>query len=109
MVGKDKKGPYPMLEVKKGRAPRVQDDPTTAQYVDRMEREGRPITLRIDDRPPLAIADKRAYQMLWELIDRIETIEGVREGLAQMERGEGRPLEEVVEDIRKKHRLPPVE
>jgi predicted transcriptional regulator len=98
-----------MLEVKKGRAPQAQADPTTAQYVDRMEREGRPIVLRVDDRPPLTIADERAYQMLWELIDRIETIEGVREGLAQMERGEGRPLEEVVEDIRKKHRLPRVE
>jgi predicted transcriptional regulator len=109
MVGKDKKGPQPMLEVKEGRAPRAQDDPTTAQYVDRMEREGRPITLRIDDRPPLVIEDARAYQMLWELIDRIETIEGVREGLRQMERGEGRPLEEVVEDIRKKHRVPRVE
>jgi hypothetical protein len=109
MVGTDKKGPYPMLEVKKGRAPRAQDDPTTAQYVDRMEREGRPITLRVDDRPPLIVKDERACQMLWELIDRIETIEAVREGLQQMERGEGRPLEEVFEDIRKKHRLPRVE
>jgi hypothetical protein len=109
MVGMDKKGPHPMLEVKKGRAPPAQDDPTTAQYVDRMEREGRPITLRVDDRPPLTIEGERSYQMLWELIDRIETIEAVREGLRQMERGEGRPLEEVIEDMRKKHRLPRVE
>jgi PHD/YefM family antitoxin component YafN of YafNO toxin-antitoxin module len=103
MVGKDKKGPYPMLEVKKGRAPRVQDDPTTAQYVDRMEREGRPITLRIEDRPPLVIADKRAYQMLWELIDRIETIEAVREGLRQVEEGRTLPIEELDRRLRKKH------
>jgi hypothetical protein len=33
----------------------------------------------------------------------------VREGLKQMERGEGRPLEEAFEDLRKKHRLPCVE
>ncbi len=109
MVGKDKKGPYPMLEVKKGRAARAQDDPTTAQYVDRMEREGRPITLRVDDRAALTITDERAYQMLWELIDRIETIEAVREGLQQIERGEGRPAEEVLEEIRKKHHLPRTE
>jgi hypothetical protein len=109
MVGTDQKGPQPMLEVKKGSASRTQDDPTTAQYVDRMEREGRPITLRVDDRPLLVVKDERAYQMLWELIDRIETIEAVREGLRQMERGEGRPLEEVAEDIRKKHPLPRVE
>jgi predicted transcriptional regulator len=95
-----------MLDIKKDRARRVQDDPTTAQYVDRMEREGRPITLRVDDRAALTITDERAYQMLWELIDRIETIEAVREGLRQMERGEGRPAEEVLEEIRKKHHLP---
>ncbi|MGH6921094.1 MAG: prevent-host-death protein [Geminicoccaceae bacterium] len=98
-----------MLEIKKGHASPRQDDPTTAQYVDRMEREGRPITLRVDDRPPLRIADERAYQMLWELIDRIETIEAVREGLQQMERGEGRPAEDVLEEIRKRHRLPRME
>lgn len=109
MLGTDSKGPQPMLEVKKGRAPQAQADPTTAQYVDRMEREGRPITLRVDDRPPLTIEDERGYQMLWELIDRIETIEAVREGLQEMERGEGRPAEEVFEDIRTKHRLPRVE
>ena len=95
-----------MLEVKKGRARQGYDDPTTAQYVDRMEREGRPITLRVDDRPPLLIKDERAYQMLWELIDQVETIEAVREGLAQAERGQTRPLDEVFEDIRKRHRLP---
>jgi hypothetical protein len=109
MVGTDQKGPHPMLEVKKGRATRAQDDPTTAHYVDRMAAEGRPITLCVDDRPPITVNDERAYQMLWELIDRIETIEAVREGLKQMERGEGRPLEEVFEDMRKKHRLPRVE
>jgi hypothetical protein len=98
-----------MLEVKKDRAARARSDPTTAQYVDRMEREGRPVTLRIDDRPPLVIDDARAYQMLWELIDRIETIAAVREGLEQVERGDGRPAEEVFADMRKKYRLPRVE
>ncbi len=48
-----------MLEVKKDRAAGAPGDPTTAQYVDRMERKRRPITLRIDDRPPLVIEDAR--------------------------------------------------
>jgi hypothetical protein len=98
-----------MLEVKKARAAAAGGDPTTAQYVDRMEREGRPVTVQIDDRPPLVINDARAYQMLWELIDHIETIDAVREGLQQMERGEGRPAEEFFEEMRRKHRLPPEE
>jgi PHD/YefM family antitoxin component YafN of YafNO toxin-antitoxin module len=103
MVDVNKKGPHRMLEVKNGRASHAQDDPTTAQYIDRMEREGRPITLHVDDRPPLVIADERAYQMLWELIDRIETIEGVREGLRQVEQGRTMPLDELDRRLRKKH------
>jgi hypothetical protein len=103
MVDTDHKGPQPMLEVKKGRAARTQDDPTTAQYVDRLSREGRPITLRVDDRPPLLVKDERGYQMLWELIDRIETIEAVREGLRQVEQGRTMPLEDLDRRLRKKH------
>lgn len=105
MVGTDQKGPHPMLEVKKGRSPRAEDDPTTAHYVDRMEQEGRPITLRVDDRPPLVIEDERAYQMLWELVDRIETVEAVREGLKQVEEGRTIPLEELDRQLRKHHEM----
>jgi hypothetical protein len=54
-----------MLEVKKARAGQAGRDPTTAQYVDRMEQGGRPVTLRIDHRRPLVIEDARAYQLLW--------------------------------------------
>ena len=92
-----------MLEVKKACAAEAAGDPTTAQYVDRMEREGQPVTLRVDERPPLVIKDARAYQLLWELIDRIETIEAVREGLQQAEEGRTLPLEEVDRRLRKKH------
>ena len=75
-----------MLAVTKAQAATARTAPTTAQYLDRMAREGRPVTLRIDDRPPLLIEDARAHRLLWELVDRLETIAAVGEGLAQMER-----------------------
>jgi hypothetical protein len=90
-----------MLKVKKDRPAEAHRDPTTAQYIDRMEREGRPITLRIDDRPLLVLEDPRAYQMLWELVDHIETIAAVREGLEQAEEGRTMPLEELDQRLRK--------
>jgi predicted transcriptional regulator len=49
------------------------------------------------------IKDARAYQLLWELVDRIETIEAVREGLQQIEQGRTLPLEEVDRRLRNKH------
>jgi hypothetical protein len=99
---REKKG-RAMLEVKKARAAAARNAPTTAQYLDRMQREGRPVTLRIDDRPPLVIEGARAYQLLWELVDRIETIEAVREGLEHVEEGRTLPLEELDRRLRKKH------
>jgi hypothetical protein len=66
-------------------------------------RDGRPITLRIDDRPPLVVEDERVYRLLWELVDRAETIEAVRDGLEQVRQGRTRPLEEVDRHLRKKH------
>jgi predicted transcriptional regulator len=95
-----------MLEVKKERPAEAPGERTTAQYVDRMEREGRPVTLRIDDRPPNVVEDARAYQMLWELVDRIETIAAVREGLEQAEEGRTMPLEELDRRLRSKHGTP---
>jgi predicted transcriptional regulator len=103
MVGRARRKDAPMLEVKKGRAAEAGSEPMTAQYLDRMEREAAPVTLRIDDRPPLVIKDARAYQLLWELVDRIETIEAVREGLEQVEQGRTLPLEEIDRRLRKKH------
>jgi hypothetical protein len=102
MVGDARRKDALMLEVKKDRAAAAPRDPTTAQYVDRMARESRPITLRIDERPPLAIKDERAYQLLWELVDRLETIEAVREGLKQVHEGRTLPLEELDRQLRRK-------
>jgi hypothetical protein len=44
-----------------------------ARYIDEAAEQGRPLTLRIDDREPLVIQDERSYQRLWELVDDLET------------------------------------
>jgi hypothetical protein len=46
------------------------------------------------------------HQALLELADRAEAIEGIRRGLESMARGEGRPAEQVLEEMRKKHKIP---
>jgi hypothetical protein len=103
MLGRTRRKDAPMLKVKKLRAADAGSDATIAQYVDRMARAGQPVTLRIDDRPPLMINDARAYQLLGELVDRIETIEAVREGLEQVEQRRTLPLEELDRRLTKKH------
>ena len=47
--------------------------------------------------------DADSYQALLEAVERAETIEGIRRGLEQMKRGEGRPAEEVFAEMQQKY------
>lgn len=95
-----------MRNVKKD-APRPERKPLgTARYVDEAASAGRPITIRIDDRPPLVVRDAQGYQKLWELVDDVETAEAIAEALEQSRRGEGRPAREFFAGLRRKHGIP---
>jgi predicted transcriptional regulator len=47
----------------------------------------------------MVVLDADAFQAMEELIDRPVTREAVRKGLAQAARGEGRPLDEVFDEL----------
>ncbi len=90
----------------KGQTPPAEHAATAAQYVDEMTAAGRSITLRIDDRPPLVVEDERARQLLWQLVDRIETIEALQLASQQMACGEGIPFDEAMDRLRKRFGIP---
>ncbi len=60
---------------------------------------GQPVTLTIDGKAEFVVQDARSYQKLHDLVERLETIEAVREGIASANRGEGRPMDEVFDDL----------
>lgn len=78
----------------------------TKEFVQRMKETGRPIVLTVNGKAELVVQDAKSYQQVLEAIDRTEAIEGLRQGLESMQRGEGRPAAEVLEEIRKKHNIP---
>ena len=67
------------------------------QFVDRELASGRYYSTN-----GLVIAGLRLLQR-----DRHEAVEAVKEGLAEMERGEGIPLDEAFDEIRKRHDISP--
>jgi PHD/YefM family antitoxin component YafN of YafNO toxin-antitoxin module len=71
-----------------------------------IKKTGRPRVLTVNGKAELVVQDAKSYQKLLALLDRVEAIEGIRQGLASMKRGTGRPADEVFETIRKKHRIP---
>ncbi len=61
---------------------------------------------KTDSLTELVVLANESHQRMVALVDRAEAIEGIQRGLASMERGEGRPVSEVFEDIRQRHGIP---
>jgi PHD/YefM family antitoxin component YafN of YafNO toxin-antitoxin module len=76
------------------------------EHMARLQQTGRPEVLTINGNAVLVVQDAAAYQKLLDRIDRIEAIEGIRQGLESMHRGEGRPAADVFQDLRTKHHIP---
>ena len=74
----------------------------TAAFLDELRNSGLPLVLTINGKAALVVQEAGAYQKLIEAVDQIEAIVGIKEGLASMDRGEGRPAEEVLADLRTK-------
>jgi hypothetical protein len=51
--------------------------------------------MTIDGKAELVVQDAKSYQRLLDIADRLETIQAVKEGMASVERGEGRPMDDV--------------
>ncbi len=62
--------------------------------------------MTFDGDAELGVQAKESYQRMLTILDRAEAIEGIRRGLASMERGESRPASEVFEEIRERHSIP---
>jgi len=75
-------------------------------FVRRLKSSRRPAVLTVNGRAELVVQDAASYQSLMDRLDRAETIASIREGLESAERGKGRPAEEVLEELRRKHKIP---
>lgn len=62
----------------------------TSEFIEQMKKTGEPIVLTINGKAELIVQDAASYQRMLEAVERLETIEGIKRGLAEMERGEGR-------------------
>lgn len=73
----------------------------TAEYVKRIKKSGRPLVLTVNGRAELVVQDVVSYQRMLELIDRAETIKGVREGIELVRQGRTMSLEQFDKKLRK--------
>lgn len=78
----------------------------TAERIEKMKTTGRPLILTVNGKAEVVVQSAAAYQKLLEQVQYWETVEAVRKGLEAAERGEARPLDQVMAELRQKHGLP---
>lgn len=74
--------------------------------VERLDRPGEtagPLVPTVNGKAELVVQDAAAYQAL---LDRVDTIEGIQRGLADVKAGRTRPAKQVFDRLRRRHRIP---
>jgi prevent-host-death family protein len=75
----------------------------TLDLLDRLRKTGHPLVLTINGKAELVVQDAKAYQVL---LDRVEAIEGIQRGLADVKASRIRPARQVFDRLRRKHGIP---
>ncbi len=67
----------------------------TARLLLEWKEVGQPLSISINGKAELPVGDATAFEMLLDLVERLEDVESVRRGLKEFDQGKGIPLEEV--------------
>jgi PHD/YefM family antitoxin component YafN of YafNO toxin-antitoxin module len=86
--------------------PLTQVRPNVMEFIRELRKAGQPVVLTINGKAELVVEDVGSLQKLLELVDRLETIESIREGMKDIEEGRMLNLEEFKDQVRKKHGIP---
>jgi prevent-host-death family protein len=75
----------------------------TVDLLDRLRKTGHPLVLTINGKAELVVQDAEAYQAL---LDRVEAIEGIQRGLADVKAGRTKPARQVFNRLRSSNAAP---
>jgi prevent-host-death family protein len=75
----------------------------TVDLLERIRKTGNPMVLTINGKAELVVQDAEAYQAL---LDRVEALEGIQRGVADVKAGRTKPAKQVFDTLRRKHGIP---
>src|SRR5665213_594107 len=75
------------------------------ELLDQMRETGRPVVLTINGKAEIVVQDAASYQRLLDHMEEIETLAGIKRGLADVKAGRTTPLEKFEKEFRRKHGL----
>ena len=75
----------------------------TVELLDRLRKTGHPLVLTINGKAEVVVQDAEAYQTL---LDRVEAVEGIQRGLADVKAGRTKSARQVFDRLRREHAIP---
>lgn len=77
-----------------------------AFYAARLKQSQEPLVLTIDGRAELVVLDAETYQKIIAKAEFAETVEALKEGIEDFERGTGKPARQAFAELAKKYAIP---
>jgi prevent-host-death family protein len=74
-----------------------------SEFIQQMKQTGNPVVLSVNGKAELVVQDAESYQKLLELVEKLETIAGIRKGLEDIDAGRTRPVDEFVQEMQQKY------
>lgn len=75
------------------------------EHVRKLKESGQPVLLTVDGQAEIVVQSAGAYEKLLEDQELLASLRGIRRGLEQSQRGEGRPMREFLEELAAEHGL----
>lgn len=95
-----------MLDVSKDIHSLTEFKSKTARFVARLKKSEGALLLTVNGKAELAVMSAATFQRVLDELDRLETLQGIQEGLADVDAGRTRPAEEFFAELREKLGLP---
>ena len=75
----------------------------SSRYLKRMRKSGTPVVLTVNGKAEIVVQDASAYQAMLDRIERAETVQALRQGIEEFQRGEGMRARKALNGLRRKH------
>jgi prevent-host-death family protein len=92
-----------MLDISRGIHSLTDFKKNTSEFINQLKETGDPVVLTINGKAELVVQDAAAYQRLRQIAEEARVLEGIRQGIEDMNAGRTITLDEFKEHTRTKH------
>ena len=75
------------------------------ERISEIKRKKSPMALTVNGKAEIVVQDAESYQAMLDKLEQVETLEAIKQGLREAERGESRPASEVFAELSAKYGL----